>query len=128
MKLPRLIKLAVFAGLSAAAIGTYLLATVERPEPVSLLAIRLARVNHGMTAAEVDKAMGLKPKATRLTDGYLLGPMTMLTPENSLTPKDQVQQFNLRIYSGKGSDTAAVAMAMDGRVVGKWYTGRRING
>ena len=119
MKHKRLVTL----GLSAAGVCilsfALVYASIERPAPVNPLLINITEVSIGSTADQADAAMGMPPVSVTDTNGYLISPMVMLTPENELTPRDKVEPFSLREYASDGH-YAVIAMRPDGRVAGKW--------
>lgn len=120
MQIKRLLTLGSMAVLIAGAVVFTMYSTIDRPPPVSLVSISLAKVNLGSSADDVDAAMGMSPATVTHADGYLMGPMVMLTPENELAPKDQIEPFTLRKYTDDGLNYAVVAMRPDGTVAGKW--------
>lgn len=119
MKRKRLLTLSLATAASCLAIFVVFYASVERPAPVNPLLTAVTKVNLGSTADQADATMGMPPVSITDTNGYLMGPMVMLTPENELAPKDKVEPFSLRKYTTNGH-YAVIAVRHDGRVAGKW--------
>ncbi|MEM1227457.1 MAG: hypothetical protein AAGJ40_17295 [Planctomycetota bacterium] len=119
MKPKRILFLSVATIACCLVIAGAIYASIDRPAPVSPLRVALSKVSLGSTADEADAALGLTPVSVSTIDGYLMGPMTMLSAENALTPKDQIEAFSLRKYVDNDC-YAVVALRGDGRVAGKW--------
>jgi len=120
MKTKRLLSICALAASVCMAIIAVLYFAIDRPASMNPMLVSVTKVHVGYNADEADAAMGMLPVSITDADGYLMGPMVMLTPENELAPKDQVEPFSLRKYTNDGHHYAVVALRTDGRVAGKW--------
>ena len=97
MKPKRLFTLCLATSVCCIAIAAAFYASIDRPTSINPLRIAVAKVSLGSTADEADAAMGMSPVSVTDTNGYLLSPVVMLTPENELAPKDKIEHFSLLV-------------------------------
>ncbi len=116
----RMLILSAITTLAATVVFAGLYMQIEQPVLVTQLEVTLANLPFGIDATEVDNHMGSTPDSVHETQGVLMSPFTMLTPENGLAANyGPPQDFTLRRWNRDGV-SAVVALDDTGKVAGHW--------